>query len=211
MCCTWIGVACDLHTIASWPRPHTCWRQFTAHWGDCTNLELRLLSLLLFWDQQFGFEPFRSLSFQGRSDGGRAAESAGAEPVSTGVRCGQRLQKHCALWLLLHLGSLSCLSCAGCPPRWSSGKASTSRRQTWVRNPLSPVFLFVFFFLRSSHTETPVDTLPGACRYWVVAGTGWLCQHSWTALLAPMDSLVVTSAKLTVLNTSLNCPIHISV
>ena len=41
-------VARDLHTVVPWPLDYMHWRQFTAQWGDCRNLTLRLLVQLLF-------------------------------------------------------------------------------------------------------------------------------------------------------------------
>ena len=59
------------------------------------------------------------------------------------------------------------------PPRWPSGKASASRAE----GPGFESRLRRDFFPGSSHTcdlniGTPVDTLPGAWRYRVSAGTG---------------------------------------
>ena len=45
---TWC-VAHDLHTIAPWSVECTCWKQFTVHWGECKNLELRLGMRLSLW------------------------------------------------------------------------------------------------------------------------------------------------------------------
>ena len=65
---------------------------------------------------------------------------------------------------------------ARAPPRWPSGKVSTS----WAENPGFDSLLRRGDFPASNHASgfekkygTPVATLPGALLYRVTAGTGW--------------------------------------
>ena len=50
-------VAHDLHKISPWPLEHTCWRQFTVQWGDCTNLEQHLSMSLIIIISEIGSSP----------------------------------------------------------------------------------------------------------------------------------------------------------
>ena len=40
-------VACDLHMIAPGPLERTCWRRFTAQWGDCKKSPIAPLNVII--------------------------------------------------------------------------------------------------------------------------------------------------------------------